>query len=176
MLDVLEGLARAAGAVRADREDAALGLERSACRRRGHLAGGFGFLRGLFFPSRVNGETTWGIASPARVTTTSSPTRTSLRARSSSCGGRGRDGDTADVDRLEHRERHQVAGPPHVPDDLEQLRRRRRRRELPGDRPPWLAADDAELPPQRPLVDLDYDSVDLIVELVRDAPPTNGSA
>ena len=49
----------------------------------GHFFGGFGlraplFLRGSF------GETTWGITSPARITTTSSPSRTSLRARSSS--------------------------------------------------------------------------------------------
>ena len=49
---------------------------------------------------------------------------------------------------------------------LEQLRRRRRRRELPGDRPARLAADDAQLAPERPLVDLDDDAVDLVVELV----------
>ena len=32
----------------------------------------------------ISGETTWGMTSPARITTTSSPTLTSLRARSSS--------------------------------------------------------------------------------------------
>ncbi len=80
--------------------------------------------------------------------------------------GRGRDGDAADVHGLEHRERHQVPGPAHVPDDLVELRRHRRRRELPGDRPARLAARDAELPPQAPLVDLDDDAVDLEVELV----------
>ena len=80
--------------------------------------------------------------------------------------GRGGDGDAADVDRLQHREGDEVAGAADVPDDVEQLRRRRRRRELPGDRPARLAADDAELAPERPLVDLDHDAVDLVVELV----------
>ena len=80
--------------------------------------------------------------------------------------GRGGDRDAADVDRLQHREGNQVTGPADVPDDLLQLRRRRRRRELPGDRPARLAPDHAELPPERPLVDLDHDPVDLIVELV----------
>ena len=90
--------------------------------------------------------------------------------------GRGGDGDAADVDRLEHREGHQVAGAADVPDDVVQLRRRRRRRELPGDRPARLAADHAQLAPERPLVDLDDDAVDLVVELARGAPPTSGSA
>ena len=45
-------------------------------------------------------------------------------------------------------------------------RRRRRRRELPGDRPARLAPDHAQLAPQRPLVDLDDDAVDLVVELL----------
>ena len=49
----------------------------------GHLFGGFG-LRAPFLRFWVSGETTCGITSPARITTTSSPTRTSLRARSSS--------------------------------------------------------------------------------------------
>ena len=68
------------------------------------------------------------------------------------------------MNRVEHREGHQVAGAADVPDDLLHRRRRRRRRELPGDRPARLAADDAELAPQRPLVDLDDDAVDLVVE------------
>ena len=38
--------------------------------------------------------------------------------------------------------------------------------ELPGDRPARLAADHAQLAPQRPLVDLDDDAVDLVVELL----------
>ena len=49
----------------------------------GHFFGGFGF-RGLPLRRCSSGATTWGITSPARITTTSSPTRTSLRARSSS--------------------------------------------------------------------------------------------
>ena len=49
----------------------------------GHFFGGFG-LRALRFLRGSFGETTCGITSPARITTTSSPSRTSLRARSSS--------------------------------------------------------------------------------------------
>ena len=49
----------------------------------GHFFGGFG-LRAPFLRRWVSGATTWGITSPARITTTSSPARTSLRARSSS--------------------------------------------------------------------------------------------
>ena len=49
----------------------------------GHFFGGFG-LRRPFFLRGSFGATTAGITSPARITTTSSPSRTSLRARSSS--------------------------------------------------------------------------------------------
>ncbi len=80
-------------------------------------------------------------------------------------GGRG-DCDAAHLDRLQHRKGHQVAGAADVPDDVEQLRRRRRRRELPGDRPARLTAHHAQLAPERPLVDLDDYAVDLVVELV----------
>ena len=74
------------------------------------------------------------------------------------------DGDTTDPDRLELGERDQVADPADVPDHLAQRRRRRHRRELPGDREAGLAANDAELAPERPFVDLDDDAVDLVVE------------
>src|SRR4029077_18794368 len=51
----------------------------------GHLRGGRGRrFRPLRFCAAGVGETTRGITSPARVTITSSPTRTSLRRRSSS--------------------------------------------------------------------------------------------
>ena len=90
--------------------------------------------------------------------------------------GRGGDGDAADVDRLQHRERQQVPGPPDVPDDLVQLRRRGRRRELPGDRPARLAPGHPELALQAAVVHLDDDAVDLEVELRRGGPPTSGSA
>ncbi len=82
-----------------------------------------------------------------------------------------RDGDAGDVDGLEHREGQQVARPPHVPDDLVELRRRGRRGELPGDRPARVAARDAELSLQAPVVHLDDDAVDLEVELVAAALP-----
>ncbi len=80
--------------------------------------------------------------------------------------GGGGDGDAADVDRLQHRERDQVPGAADVPDDLLQGRRRRGRRELPGDRPARLAPDDTQLTPERLLVDLDDDAVDLVIELL----------
>ena len=50
----------------------------------GHFFGGFGLRSRLPLRCWISGETTCGITSPARVTTTSSPSRTSLRARSSS--------------------------------------------------------------------------------------------
>ena len=78
--------------------------------------------------------------------------------------GRGADRDAADVDRLQHREGDKVTGATDVPDYVAQLRRRRGRRELPGDRPARLTADHAQLPPQRPLVDLDHHPVDLEIE------------
>ncbi len=51
---------------------------------RGHFFGGLAFLSR--FPLRfwITGETTCGMTSPARITITSSPSRTSLRSRSSS--------------------------------------------------------------------------------------------
>ena len=57
--------------------------------------------------------------------------------------GRRRDRDAADVDRLQHRERQQAAGPTDVPHDPVELRRRGDRRELPRHRPPRLAPGDA---------------------------------
>ena len=59
-----------------------------------------------------------------------------------------------------------MTGAADVPDDLVEPRGRRRRRELPGDRPARLPADHPQLAPERPLVDLDDDAVDLEVELV----------
>ncbi len=165
VLDVLIGLARAAGAVGADREDAVFRLH-------GLGPAGRALLRRLRPPG---------------------PLRPPLEHRRDNLGddvagphhhhlvaladvlagqvllvveGRGGDGDAADVDGLEHREGQQVAGAADVPDDLSQLRRRGRRRELPGDRPARLAPHHAKLAPERPLVDLDDDAVDLEVELV----------
>ena len=78
--------------------------------------------------------------------------------------GGGRDRHPSHVNRLQHGERKQAARATDVPDDPVELRRRGDRRELPGHRPAWLAAGDAELTPQRALVDLDHHSVDLVVE------------
>src|SRR5262249_53751753 len=51
-----------------------------------------------------------------------------------------------------------------IPLDVEQLRDRRRRRELPGDRPARVTADDPQAPLELVVVDLDDDAVDLEVE------------
>ena len=132
----------------------------------GHFFGGFG-LRAPFLRFWISGETTWGITSPARITTTSSPTRTSLRARSSSLWRVAVVTVTPPTwtgSSIAKGTRWPVL--PTFQTTAVQRRRRRRRRELPGDRPARLAADDAELPPERPLVDLDDDAVDLVVELL----------
>ena len=83
VLDELEGLAGAAAAVRADRPDESSGLT-VGVPHAGHFFGGFGLRSRLPLRRWISGEITCGITSPARVTTTSSPSRTSLRARSSS--------------------------------------------------------------------------------------------
>ena len=91
------------------------------------------------------GETTCGMTSPARRTMTSSPTRRSLRARSSSlCSVASLTVTPPTCDGLEHRERVQVAELADVPHDVAERRDLRRRRELPGDRPARVAPDDAE--------------------------------
>ena len=132
----------------------------------GHFFGGFG-LRALLFLRGSFGETTWGITSPARITTTSSPSRTSLRARSSSLWRVAVVTVTPPTwtgSSIANGTRWPVR--PTFQTTFVQRRRRRRRRELPGDRPARLAADHAELAPERPLVDLDDDAVDLVVELL----------
>jgi hypothetical protein len=78
--------------------------------------------------------------------------------------GRGADGDARDVDRLEHRERKQVARAPDVPDDLVQPGRGGRRGELPRDGPARLAPGDTQFALQAAVVDLGDDAVDLEVE------------
>ena len=73
-------------------------------------------------------------------------------------------GHPAQMRRLEHREGDEMAGPADVPDDCVEHRRRRHRRELPGDRVARLPPDDAELAPEPAVVDLDDGAVDLVVE------------
>src|SRR3954468_11829007 len=75
---------------------------------------------------------------------------------------------TADLHRLEHRERIQRSRAPDVNLDREQLRLRDVGRELAGDRITRLARDDAELLPERKPVDLHHTAVDREVE--RPAP------
>ncbi len=132
----------------------------------GHLAGGLGtgerFLR---FWAFAVGETTRGITSPARVTITSSPSRTSLRRMSSSLwsvasftvtpdtwtGSSTANGTMCPVRPTFHATRSSIG-------------RRGHRRELPGDGAARLAPDDAEAPLQAEVVDLHDHAVDLEVE------------
>ena len=111
------------------------------------------------------GESTCGITSPARSTITSSPTRTSLRARSSSlCSVASLTVTPPTWTGSSDGERVQVAELADVPQDVVELRDRGGGRELPRDRPARVAPDDAEAPLQLDVVDLDHDAVDLEVE------------
>ena len=111
------------------------------------------------------GETTCGMTSPARRTITSSPTRMSLRARSSSlCSVASF---TVTPPTWTGSSTANGCRSPNLPTfhcDAVQRRDLRRRRELPGDRPARVAPDDAEAPLQLDVVDLDDDAVDLEVE------------
>ena len=168
VLDVLEGLAGAAGPVGADREDRVLGLDR-------RRAAGRAFGRRLRLRPRrlpfswrwISGATTCGITSPARITTTSSPTRTSLRARSSSLCRVAVETVTpptwtgssiAKGTRWPVRPTFQTTSFSFVVAvvgaNFQAIAQR-------GSRPTT-----PELAPERPLVDLDDDAVDLVVELV----------
>jgi len=135
----------------------------------GHFFGGFG-LRRPFFLRGSFGATTAGITSPARITTTSSPSRTSLRARSSSLcrvavltvtpptwtGSSIANGNSAPLR-------------PTFQTTLFSLVVAVVGATLPGDRPARLAAHNPQLAPEATLVHLHHDPVDLVVELV--APP-----
>ena len=159
-------LAPRAHAVRALGEDRALGLDRRrAADRAVARAAAAAAARRLRSATCGAGETTCGITSPARRTITSSPTRMSLRARSSSlcsvasftvtpptCTG----SSTANGCRS-----------PNLPTfHMMSLQRRdrRRRRELPGDRPARVAPDHAQPALQLEVVDLHDDAVDLEVQ------------
>ena len=159
-------LALRAQAVGAAGEDGALGLDRRGVAGRAAAPAAPAARRRSARSSACGaGETTCGMTSPARRTITSSPTRMSLRAQVLLVVQRRlAHGDAADVDRLQHRERVQVAELADVPLDPEQRRDRGRRRELPGDRPARVAADDAEAALHLELVDLDHDAVDLEVQ------------
>ena len=142
----------------------------------GHLAGGSGLGRRFFGRCALAvGETTWGITSPARITITSSPSRTSLRRRSSSLwsvasftvtpetwtGSSWANGIMWPV-----RPTFQATRSSTVVAVLG--------RELPGDRAARLAAHHAEPALQLEVVDLHDHAVDLEVEPV--APVLPGAA
>ena len=82
---------------------------------------------------------------------------------------RARDGDAADLDRLEHGPRVERARAADANLDLVQPRRRRHRRPLECAREARTLVQRAELALLRDRVDLDHDAVDLVVELA--APP-----
>ena len=176
-LTLLEGLPGTAAPVGADRPHRVLGLDGRrpaprALRRRLRPAAAALPLRRW-----ISGEITCGITSPARVTTTSSPSRTSLRARSSSLWRVAVETVTPPTwTGSSIANGKQAPGAPDVPDDPVELRGRGDRRELPGDRPARLAAGDAELAPQGSLVDLDHHAVDLEVELLAPLLPPARSA
>ena len=111
------------------------------------------------------GETTCGITSPARITITSSPTRRSLRARSSSlCSVASL---TVTPPTWTGSSTANGCRSPNLPGfHWMSLQRRdgRRRRELPGDRPARVASDDAQAALQLVVVDLHDDAVDLEVQ------------
>ena len=123
------------------------------------------------------GETTCGITSPARSTITSSPRRTSLRARSSSlCSVASL---TVTPPTWTGSSTANGCRSPNLPTFhwiVEQRRDRRRRRELPGDRPARVAPDDAQPPLQLEVVDLHDDAVDLEVQRAAALLPRHGSA
>ena len=134
----------------------------------GHFAGGSGgglrFLRRCAFGV---GDTTCGITSPARITITSSPSRTSLRRRSSSLWSVASftvTPETCTGSSIANGTMWPVR--PTFQATCVQRGRGRGGRELPRDRPARLAADHAELALQLEVVDLHDHAVDLEVEPV----------
>ena len=161
--------------VRAAREDA-VGLDRRrvaarAARRR--LGAGPRSSRSTACGA---GESTCGITSPARRTITSSPTRRSLRARSSSlCSVASL---TVTPPTWTGSSTANGCRSPNLPTfhwmSFSQ-RDRGGRRELPRDRPARVAPDHAEAALQLEVVDLDDDAVDLEVERAAALLPAPGT-
>ena len=141
---------------RRDDRRAALGAALSASRTRAAPAG----------RCSATTRTTSGITSPARRTTTVSPTRTSLRRTSSSlCSVALVDGDAADEHRLQPRDRRDRAGAADLDVDAQHLGRHFLGRELVRDREARRARDEAELGLLREAVDLVDDAVDVVGQL-----------
>ena len=131
-----------------------------------------------------SGRTTWGITSPARMTSTRSPSRMSFWAISSSlCSVALLTVTPADLDRLQRGPRIERAGAAHVDLDVAQPGHRHLGRELPGDRPARLpAADDAQLGVEPKPVHLDDHAVGLerergeqLLEALRSSACTSAS-
>ncbi len=110
-------------------------------------------------------RTTLGITSPPRSISTVSPTRTSLRAISSSLWSVARRHRGArEVHRPQSGDGRQLPGSPHLHLDRLDDGGRLHRRVLVGDRPPRELRREAELLLQRVVVDLHHDAVDVVLE------------
>ena len=138
------------------RWSASPGGRTSSVPHEGHVVGNF-HVRAPFLRLASTGPTISGITSPARRTITVSPSRTSLRATSSSlCSVAYVIVTPPTTHRLEHRERRHLARASGVHVDLPQQRGALLGRELVRDRPAGRVARRAELLLQRDLVDLDH--------------------
>ena len=177
VLEELELLAGAAGAVRAAAEDGVLGALTIGVSHEGQRSGGpVAGPRSSRSTACGAGESTCGMTSPARRTMTSSPTRRSLRATSSSLWSVA--SFTVTPPTWTGSSTANGCRSPNLPTfhvDVLQQRDRGRRRELPRDRPARVAPDDAEAALQLDVVDLDHDAVDLEVERAAALLPAPGS-
>ena len=125
---------------------------------------------------RATTSRTCGMTSPARCTTTVSPTRTSSARDLVLVVQRGvGDDDAADGHRMQLGDRRQRAGAADLDLDRFDDRRRPFGRELVRDRPARAARDEAEPLLQREVVDLVDDAVDVVAERRRAAPRSRGN-
>ena len=126
------------------------------------------------FPVRLSfiTATTLGMTSPLRSMSTQSPTRMSLRRISSSLWRVDRDdGRAGQAHGLEVGDRRQGAGPSDLDPDAENPGRGLAGRKLEGDRPAGRLGGRPERRPLRGRIDLDDDSVDIVIEAVPLFPP-----
>src|SRR4051794_41971261 len=80
------------------------------------------------------------------------------------------------MNRLERGERRHPAGAADIDEDVVELGVDLFRWVLPGDRPPWRLCGRAESALQREVVDLDDDTVDVVLDVVAGLAPLGGGA